>query len=517
MHYSLILPFKNACFIPNQYCALLDKANSLAQEGNLVDIIYCDGMMPNGCFYNMYQNKQVCRGCRRLTKYLIRQLPQNSNISVYSSSEFVNPEANYQEIDGMHYQSTKDIKGLEYKNAKIGYAALSDYLSLSRNLFPCIDDDFRSYFNSMLHTAAIITECAIGIKNQLKPDVVGVFNSRTVCSRPIVDKCKYDNIQFIAFEAGFDTNNNILRKEYVNSDVHNISTNTKMINELWDSSDIPLDERIKTASNFFMRKRGNIASADKVYTADQINGLLPDNWDHSKHNVVIFNSSEDELAALGEEYDSMSLFPSQYQGIKYIFNQFKDNQDIHFYLRIHPNLKDVPYAYHRNLYDFDNIENVTIIPGSSPISTYTLMDNADKIITFGSSTGAEAAFANKPVILLGCCMYRFLDIAYLANTCEELNGLILDYNLVPKDKMGALKWAYFIMNNEFERIKLYTDHRKIHVKLFNQAVTLTKTKVTGNYLSQYIILLYEILGKYAWMKSNRSYPVKEQPIENLEM
>lgn len=517
MHYTFFVPFKNSCFVPDQYCTILDKANTLAQRGDLVDIVYCDGTIINSCFYNIHQNKQVCKGCKRLTKYLIRKLPANPNIRIHSSSEFINPEADYMEIYRMQYCSTKDIKGLEYKNVKIGYAALSDYLSQSRNMFPCIDDDFRSYFNTLLLTAAKISECAIGMINQLKPDIVGVFNSRTVCSRPIVDTCKHHNIQFIAFEAGFDTNNKILRKEFINCEVHNIPANTKMINELWDNSKLPIEDRINLASAFFMRKRGNIASADKVYTADQVNGLLPDNWDSSKHNIVIFNSSEDEIAALGEEYDSMNLFSSQYQGIKYIFNQFKNNQDIHFYLRIHPNLKDIPYAYHKSLYDFDNIDNVTIIPGSSPISTYALMDNANIIITFGSSTGAEAVFANKPVILLGCCLYRFLDIAYLANSYEELNELISDYSLSPKDKLGALKWAYYIMNDEFDRIQLYTDHRKIKIKLFNQTVTMTKTKVVGDWLSQYIILLYEILGKYAWMKSDRSFPTKEQTIEELEI
>lgn len=517
MKYTLFLPFRNVCFIADQHCTLLDKANLLAQEGHVVDIVYCDGKVLNNCFYNIHQNQQVCKGCKRLTEYFIRQLPASPNIHIHTTAEFIAPDADFSEVKSMVYQSTQDIKGLEYKNAKIGYAALSDYLSMSRNLFPCFDDAFKSFFNEQLLTAAKVTECAIGVFDQLKPDVIGVFNSRTIYSRPIVDLCKLNNISFIAFEAGFDTNNFVLRKEFVNSDVHNVLTNTKMINELWDNSTLPLEAKIKAASDFFLRKRGNIASADKVYTANQVSGLLPEHWDPSKHNIVIFNSSEDELASLGEEFDKMNLFPSQFQGVKYIFNHFKDNPDIHFYLRIHPNLKDVPYAYHKKLYDFDGYDNVTIIPGSSPVSTYALMDSADKIITFGSSTGAEAAFAEKPVILLGCCLYRFLDVAYLANSREELNDLILDFNLPAKDKLGALKWAYYIMNDEFDRIELFTDHRKKHIKLLNLQLTLTQTKVAGKWFSKYIILLYEILGKYAWMKSDRSFPVKEQSMEELEM
>ena len=517
MKYTLFIPFRNVCFVPDHYCIILDKANKLAQKGHLVDLIYCDGKMLDTCYYNLHQSKQVCKGCKRLSTYLFKQLPSSPNIHIYPISEFIPKNIDYSFINSIQYQSIKDIKGLEYKNAKIGYAALSDYLTQSRNLFPCIDDDFKSFFNNILLAAAKVTECAIAVIKQLKPDIIGVFNSRTVSSRPIVDICKHHNIQFISFEAGFDTNNTILRKEFVNSEVHNLETNTKMINELWDSSSLPLDDKIRVASNFYMRKRENIASADKVYTNGQINGLLPEDWDKSKHNIIIFNSSEDELAALGEEYDKLNLFPSQYQGIKYIFNQFKDNQNIHFYLRIHPNLKDIPYAYHKKLYDFNIFKNVTIIPGDSPISTYALMDHADKIITFGSSTGSEANFAGKPVILLGCCWYRYLDVAYLANSYEELDKLILDFNLPAKDKLGALKWAYYIMHNEFEKIELYTNHKKVRVKILNKTVTLTKTKVANKWWAQYITLLYEILGKYAWMKSDQTFPTKEQPMEELTL
>lgn len=517
MHYSLFLPFRNVCFIADQYCALIDKANILAQEGHEVDVIYCDGKLLNNCFYNSHQDERVCKGCRRLTEYFVRQLPKSSNIHIYTTADFISSEIKFSEVVNMHYCSVKDIKQLEYKNAKIGYAALSDYLSQSRNLFPLIDDDFRRYFNNMLYAAAKVTECALEVISRLKPDVIGVFNSRTVYSRPIVDLCKHNHLQFIAYEAGFDSNNMVLRKEFVNSDVHDIFTNTKMVNELWDKSKLSLEERIRISSNFYQRKRDNVASGDIVYTANQVSGLLPDDWNPNKHNIAIFNSSEDELASLGEEYDKMNLFPSQYQGIKYIFERFKDNQDIHFYLRIHPNLKDVPYAYHKKLYDFDRYKNVTIIPGSSPVSTYTLIDNANKIVTFGSTTGAEANFAGKPVILLGCCLYRFLDVAYIAETTEELDRLITTFDLPPNNKLDALKLAYYAMNDEFDRIQLFTDHRKLRVSILNQKLTLTRSKVAGKWWSQYLILFYEILGKYAWMKSDRSFPTKEQPFEDLKM
>lgn len=517
MHYTIFLPFRTSCFIPDQFSLIIDKVDIIAKEGHDVDLVYCDGESVNVCFYNLHSDKNVCKKCKCLTRYLLKQLPASKHIKLLSVADLIDyPQEYYDKLE-FQYSSVKEIKALEYKHCQIGYAALSDYLSMSRNLFPLINEQFVSFFNPLLQTTAKITDAVLKVMESIKPDVIGMFNSRNIFSRPIADLCKYHQVPFIAYEAGFDSNNFVLRKEFINSDVHDIEYNTKMIHKLWDSSNIPYEERVRISSDFFEKRRQNIACSDKVYTAKQISGLLPENWDDTKHNIVIFNSSEDEMAGLGEKFDKMNLFSSQYQGIKYLCNRFKDNQDIHFYLRIHPNLKDIPYAYHKRLYDFDNISNVTIIPGNSEISTYTLIDKADKVITFGSTTGIEAVYAHKPVILLGCCHYYYLDVAYTPHSCEELDKLIIDMELPPKDVLGALKLSYYRMNNEFDRINLFLDHHKINVSLFNHKFTLTSFQVKNKWWSRYLILFYEMLTKYAWMKSDRSFPTQEQAIDKVEL
>jgi hypothetical protein len=515
MHYTFFLPFRTTCFIPDQYSVIIDKAEILAQQGHQIDIVYCDGKTHNVCYYNCHADTNVCKQCKRFSIYLLNQLSKDKLIRLVPISNLIDKNLDYSILNNIQYKNISDIKKIEYKQSKIGYAALSDYLSMSRNLFPLIDKEFIDFFNPLLVSAAKMTDAVLTAIKTLKPDIIGIFNSRTIYSRPIADICKYYKIPFIAFEIGFDSDNFVLRKEFLNCDVHDINYNNQLINKYWESADIPLEEKIKASSNFFMKRRQGIPCADKVYTSNQVSGLLPKDWDHTKQNIVIFNSSEDEMASLGEEYDKMFLFPSQYQGIKYIFDKFENHNDIHFYLRIHPNLKDIPYAYHKRLYDFDHYNNVSIIPGDSEISTYTLIDNADKIITFGSTTGIEAAFVHKPVILLGYCLYSFLDVAYVAKSQEELEDLINVKQLPPKDNTGALKLAYYRMNNEFDHLTLFTNHKKIKVKIFNHNFILTKFKIKNKWLSKYYVILYEILGKYAWLKSNHSFPTKEQPFEEL--
>jgi capsule polysaccharide export protein KpsC/LpsZ len=150
-------------------------------------------------------------------------------------------------------------------------------------------------------------------------------------------------------------------------------------------------------------------------------------------------------------FESKCLFPSQEIGLSFIFEEFKNDENIHFYLRVHPNLSTVHYNYHKRIYNFEKkYRNVTVISSSSTISTYSLIDNAKKVIVFGSSTGAEACYSGKPVILLGGSFYYYLDITHIPENTESLLHLITN-NINPKPKLEAIKYGYYLMN-----YKIYT-------------------------------------------------------------
>ena len=87
--------------------------------------------------------------------------------------------------------------------------------------------------------------------------------------------------------------------------------------------------------------------------------------------------------------------------------------------------------------------NFRVIAPDSPISTYEMVRSSDKIVTFLSSVGIEAAFRNKPVILLGNNFYRTLGSTYNPASHENAIQVLLEENLAPKDKMGALMYGYY--------------------------------------------------------------------------
>jgi hypothetical protein len=169
--------------------------------------------------------------------------------------------------------------------------------------------------------------------------------------------------------------------------------------------------------------------------------MLPDDYNENERNFVIFNSSEDEIVSLGGEWDEDNLFESQVESIRFVLEHLPENT--HLYLRIHPNLKGLNAEYHTNLYKLKD-KRLTIIPPESPISSYALMDIAEKVLVMGSTMGVESCYWGKPVISLHKSEYYYLDVAYNPQSKDELVKL-LDENLTPKDKKGALLYGYFYM------------------------------------------------------------------------
>jgi hypothetical protein len=83
----------------------------------------------------------------------------------------------------------------------------------------------------------------------------------------------------------------------------------------------------------------------------------------------------------------------------------------------------------------------------SPIDSYTLMRQADIVVTYGSTTGVEAAYAGKPVIVMGPSAYDELGCAAFAGSSEEL-ARALD-SASPGSRAGAVSYGLMMRRRGF--------------------------------------------------------------------
>ena len=94
-------------------------------------------------------------------------------------------------------------------------------------------------------------------------------------------------------------------------------------------------------------------------------------------------------------------------------------------------------------------KNIYVIKPASKISSYKLLMNADKVISYNSLMGIEAVYWGKPSILLGRRPYENLEVVYKPKNHLSVMNLIFKENLLPKNKLGAIKYASFWVEGGF--------------------------------------------------------------------
>lgn len=424
-----------------------------AREGVEIHLLGCDGIIKN-CINNRLNDPKICSVCRFVKHAGFKEIKGNV---FYHELDHYKDSVPASKLT-FEYNSVEEIKRLKYKDVQIGYGALSSYVSYTRNLEPIFNEEFVEYFDKFLESQVFITDVLEYMDGKWNFDEVILYNGRWADVRPAYDFFNERNVKVQVLESINNGTTEFDKEVYYNVLPQNISNKTRWIEETWVRSSLSEEEKIKSAESYYRGKReGKKIRPDViVFTAEQDINRLPGDWDANRMNIVIFNSSEDEFIALGQEWEKYRIFQSQEQGIKEILEKFANQPNIHFYLRNHPNLKNIKYGYVQRIFELESkYSNITVIPPDSEISTYGLIDACDQVVTFGSSVGIEANFFNKPVILLGGTIYYELDVAYIPKTRTECFNLI-GSKLPLKPKIGALKFAFFILNysNYAKRISM---------------------------------------------------------------
>lgn len=427
------------CGFADPHCGvMLERAMRLHSSGCQVIFAYCDGCL-DACRENPQGSGIVCAFCRITRKKFMRVLPKDIRLIPLHRTPF---ESSFT------YSSLNELKAIRYRDAWIGYAALSSYISATRNSRPdFLNPIVKQYFDHALRLAAGMADTCVNLIESEHIDEIHIFNGRLFDNRAFYDIAVARGISFYSNEVigSFRARTDFECITYKNSLPHNLKVNYGMAEKLWDMDGVPMSEKQRLGTEFYEKRRNSQMAGDRVYTLNQVNGLLPENFSRDKENIVIFNSSEDEFASIGKDFDDYQLFKNQTAGIQFLLKNLPADK-YQIYVRIHPNLTRVKYDYVMELFELPKkYENVTLIPPDSKVSTYALMDAADKVVVFGSTMGAEASYSGKPVILVGPSFYYFLNVAYTPESEQELIDLIKTKNLSVKPKVNALKFAYFLM------------------------------------------------------------------------
>lgn len=410
------------------------------KNGDEVYWAHCNHALSD-CHFSKGQKLQ-CAFCQYGYKQLKGYLSSKVNFTEISRRN--------KEYEIPRFANFDDIKRFQYRDVKIGYGVLSSYISRTRdNDSDAISSLLQTFIDTIMPELCSCTDKFYELVEDIQPDHIKIYNGRLHENRFVYDICQSLNIGFSSLEVSGGFNEPYYPMEYKGALPHSVSLNTQMIHDTWNLSLEPENEKVDRSREFYIKRRNGISAGDKVYVANQVRGLLPESYDNSKETIVIFNSSADEISALGEDWEeSTRLFKTQYDACRFIMSNVSPRVQV--FLRIHPNLKGVKFRYHSDLYKLEQeFVNIKVIAPEDTISSYALLDIADKVVTFGSTMGIEASYWGKPSIMIGMSFYKMLDVTYNPQTLDVLKRLLNNSSLSPLNSFNTLKYAYFLMDRKY--------------------------------------------------------------------
>lgn len=415
-------------------------------EGNNILFLTC-GSKVGFCNENVLGCGCACKICQ---VYQLRRAKKwvSKDITIQSINDYITEEIDVAARDyKFNYSDLEDLKNMLYEGIEIGYGAISSYVTYTRNIEPNMEK-VRPYLNALMRMEIKSILALKEVFRQFNPDLVVFHNGRFAHYKPIYGMAVMNNVEFICTETITASDGTVQIDNIPNNIPHDFICRGQIFRDFYYNQ-VDDKNREAIARSFFENRRNAVFAGDTIYVKNQKKGKIPDGWHTEVENIVIFNSSEDEFFAIGGKYRNVALYKTQMDGIISIIEHYKNDKTKHFTLRIHPHLKGLPFQYHTALYEL-KFPNLTVVPADSDISSYALMDAADKIITFGSTMGIESTYWQKPSISIGFAFYRALEAVYTPKNVEELWEMIDNKELKPIETERCLPYGYFFMSNRHE-------------------------------------------------------------------
>jgi hypothetical protein len=442
------LVFSSFNFAPPFLGPVLHVLQTLIDQGHRPYFVTCLKSFP-ACGFNLNGLAYMCDICEH--RWQKNQRLIEGEFDTLRLEEMVTGEdwrVAKEFMDGV----TSITREVYFEGFDAGESVLSSYISKTRDRDGEFADD--KVLRSLLLNTIVVYQA---VKRYLAAghiDEIFIFNGRWDYYRAVLRAAAASGIPCEVFE-NFRTGG--FMEFYGNDFPHIIRNKQRKYDQWWDDTSVPLATKKQVAADYFGRKRKGANVFGRVYTADQKRDELPGGLDPSRKLIVLFNSSDDEFAAVaGDEYKN-PFYKDQLEGILHVVSVVAAIPDLKLVIRMHPGLKGLSFGYLKPIYDLPaKYPNIIVLNPESTVDSYALIDAAWKVVVFGSSIGVEANYWRKPVVLLGRPSFFYSDVAHLPSGTAEIPALLTD-DLEPKPIIGSEKIAYYHMSGGTPS-KYYNNH-----------------------------------------------------------
>lgn len=337
-----------------------------------------------------------------------------------------------------------EIRALTYRGTPMGKSILQVHPDKNT---PITDDHYwphrwlaraaRSYAFVLDQTLAVIAERGV--------TAAVAFNGRFLHDRAVAEAAALAGIPLLSSDLGGTDADFELTIE----PTHDWTTFQRRVVELYDTWD-PQD-RVEIGSSWFLDRVAHNDPQNSLFVEAQRRGEMPE-IPEDKTVIVYFSSSGDEMAELDFDWDE--YFGGQGPALRALADASRDSPERLLIVRSHPHKRIKPARDVEDwLADVAAADPDIHLDPFSPIDSYTLMRRADIVVTYGSTTGIEAAFARKPVIVMGPSAYGELGCVTVVHSRDQLDAA-LDHP-APGKWDGAVAFGLMMRKRGFrvERIE----------------------------------------------------------------
>ncbi|NEO35128.1 MAG: hypothetical protein F6J90_01930 [Moorea sp. SIOASIH] len=342
--------------------------------------------------------------------------------------------------------SLSELKAYNYKDAALGLATVSCLISMLKSLEP----DPNKYYlliQELLQCSAMVYEKTRALILKYNPQKISVWNGRTSSKKAIVEAAKHLGVEVQYHERGATKD----RYELFDQPPHDFAYIREQVKTYWQQAGM---DREELGHAFYRNRRQGEGIGSSIFTSDQQKGLVP--GQRSNHRqIVYYSSSDDEYAAI-EDLVKHPIFKNQKEAVQYLITWVSNRMDCYLTIRVHPHLQTKSLE-DRNWWNSLTGKNVQVIPQDSKVDSYALMDLADVVVTYGSTTGVEAAYWGKPSVLVGESTYSGLGCVYEPRSEAEVYPLLENDKIAPLPQETCLPYGYYSVCHGI-KYKYYNPH-----------------------------------------------------------
>lgn len=395
-------------------------AEGLVKQGVDVLAIRCGGMLDSHCIAmsasgvgprdSMAKKKQVCRACMKRRDLLAGAMPFATTVM----DDLVQPDDREQAALAVSAATRSDWPDLMVDGVPLGRYAAYEFLLNHKLVGTNIPEDLWDLYLEQLRMSVTVYFVAKRMLAADRPDHVVVFNRLYSVNHAFCAAAERAGIPTYTLQGG----GHITRR----GETMTMYRDSKSLADVFPTSawkdyqakPIGASEVSLVGEHFSGLLEGSSAFAYSSAFEARDPAVLRERFGLSADRPVLLvpMSSEDEINAarladaLPESSGQRSLFPGQFEWIRFLLGYAVDHPDRQLIIRLHPRMfpnkrENVlsPIVGELMAVLDGAPANVTLNLPSDDVSLYDLMQIVDVTLSFRSSVGAELAAFGIPVVV----------------------------------------------------------------------------------------------------------------------